>query len=305
MCNRNFSRKHAKEAEGMLSWETFEKLRPWFRYARTVLFSGFGEPFLHPQYTQMLKIIKERVPFVFAYTNGILMGEDLAKSLVENGMDRICVSIGGATRDTYKYVRGVDAFEQVVNNLRFLKDYKHKTKRIKPEVHFEVVAMNSILPELEALVRLAHELDVVRIGMPNLVAQDIEMRRESPWENVDRAKQSFQGAAALAKRLNVQLNYPDLEPASTKDCRIIFNSMSVNWDGTVMVCARERYIVGSVHERSLNEIWNSSGMIGLRRKYHREGIQSICPSCTFWDNRPENYLNPPSNSREFAERLAS
>src|SRR3990170_1027247 len=87
--------------------------------------------------------------FVFTYTNAILMTEEIGRELVDAGMDRICVSIGGATREAYRKIRGVDKHDRVMENLKLIRDYKKKKGVAKPAIFLEVVAMNSVLPELE------------------------------------------------------------------------------------------------------------------------------------------------------------
>jgi radical SAM protein with 4Fe4S-binding SPASM domain len=303
MCNRNYNRMETKEAEGFLSWDTFNKIKPYFKYARSVLFGGFGEALLHPDYLAMLKEIKKSGTFVFFYTNGIAMKEDIGKKLVDIGMDRICISMGGASRGTYKKIRGTDSFEQVVENIKHIRDYKKKTGRKTPALFFNVVAMNSILHELEGLVELANELGVVNISMPNMVAQGDEMKSESIWLNIEKAKSAFEKAARLANKYNIEFIPPSLNDQEKSDCSALFKVLAVNWDGTVMSCALERFIIGNFKESSPEEIWNSKGMVGLRSELFKNGLEKVCPQCTCWDNNPDNFLNPSLNSREHAIRL--
>ena len=81
--------------------------------------------------------------------------------------------------------------------------------------------------------------------------------------------------------------------------------MIVNWDGTVMSCSQERFILGDLKAQSIQSIWNSPGMIDLRKKYYKDGLPNLCPACTCWDNRPEAYLNPWKNARQYARRIDS
>lgn len=303
MCNRNFNRKGTKTSDGFLSWDTFNAVKPLFKYARSVLFGGFGEALLHPEYLSMLNEIKKTGSFVFFYTNGILLTENIGRQMVDIGMDRIYISIGGATRATYRKIRGVDAFERVVKNMKRIRDYKKKAGKKTPALFFNVVAMNSILPESEALVELAKELGVVHIGMPNMVAQGEEIKNESIWLNIQEAKSAFAGAARLAEKYNIGFSPPNLDGNEKSDCSVLFKGMVVNWDGTVMSCALERYLVGDLKESTPQNVWNSYGMVSLRKGYYEKGLEHVCPRCTSWDNSPENYLSPALNSREFATRL--
>ena len=303
MCNRSFNRKETKNAEGFLSWDTFLKVKPFFKYAERVVFGGFGEALLHTEYIAMLREIKACGPFVYFFTNGILMTEKTGRELVDSGMDMICVSIGGATRDTYRKVRGVDAFEKVVDNIKLITAYKKKTGKKRPILSFNVVAMNSLLPELESLVRLAHTIGVEHIAFPNLVVQGNAMREESIWLNLEKAKNAFKKASLLANKLQISFMPPGLDIYKS-DCKSIFKKIFINWDGAVMSCAMERYIIGSLNEKSIQYVWNSKGMLRLRGDYYKKGLEVICKNCACWDNRPETFLNPWVNSREYANKVS-
>ena len=303
MCNRNYHRKETKEAKGFLSWDTFNKVKPLFRYARCVSFCGFGETLLHPEFPAMLREIKKRVRFAFFYSNAIAMTADVGRIMVDAGLDRLCISIGGATRESYKKIRGVDAYDRVIDNIRQLNEYKKKTGKDKPVLFLEVVVMNSILPELESFVELARELGMATISMVNLVAQGEDMKKESIWLNIGEAQAAFAEATALAEKYGITFQAPNLDANLKSDCSALFNVLAVTWDGLVVSCARERYILGDLGTLQAGEIWNSKGIVGLRKEYFKKGLEHVCPQCTCWDNSPGNYLDPQENSREFATRL--
>lgn len=302
MCNRNFERRETKSAEGMLSWDTFQRVKPFFKFTGRVLFSGFGEPFLHPHYLSMLREIKKYGPFVYLFTNGILMNKGISESLVDTGVDKICVSFGGASRDTYKKIRGIDGFDKVVENIQYINEYIKKRGKEKPMLSFNIVAMNSILPELVSVVALAHKLGVKDIDMPNLVVQGKAMFQESVWHNVEKAKNIFTQARALAERYQISFRAPDLE-VRRNDCRDLFRKLLVTWDGKVLSCANERFLLGDLSENKITDIWNSRGVKKLRKDYYHKGLEVLCSGCTNWDNRPETFLNPWVNSRDYAVKV--
>lgn len=302
MCNRNFSRLEVKQTKGFLGWETFDKVRPFFSTAERVLFGGFGEPLMHPDYLNMLKEIKQAGPYVYVFSNGILMKETVGRALVDAGMDMICISMGGATRETYKKIRGVDAFDTVVSNIKRISEYKKNRGTDFPLLSFNIVAMRSLLPEMEAIVELADDIGVRHIAMPNLVAQGPEMEQESLWICRDEALTVLAKAADRAAQYGITFIPPNLNVEHGR-CNALFNRLNINWDGSIMSCAMERYIVGDLTRQSITEIWNGSGMQTLRRKVITEGLAATCPACICWDNNPENFLHPSSNSRAHAKEI--
>lgn len=88
------------------------------------------------------------------------MKDEVVKNFVDIGIDMICISMGGSTRQTYQKIRGVDGFDQVVQNIKKINEYKILKNKKTPVLSFNVVAMNSLMPELVSLVRLAHGIGV-------------------------------------------------------------------------------------------------------------------------------------------------
>lgn len=50
-------------------------------------------------------------------------------------------------------------------------------------------------------------------------------------------------------------------------------------------------------------MWNKPGLVCLRKDCHEKGLDELCAKCTCWDNRPEAFLDPWTNSRAYAIRL--
>ena len=301
MCNRQYVRKDQVRHSGLLTWEVFDKARPFFPYAEQVLLGGFGESLLHPDYIEMVKEIKKYGPEVYFFTNGILMRPEIAAGLVDAGIDQICVSIGGSAPETHTFIRGADTLGKVIENLRSLGRYKAQHGNGRPALSFNVVAMNSVLPEINGILELAKELRVESLWMPHLVAQEEKMITESPWSRVEEAKPYFREAERKAKELGIELHIPSLDEC-VGDCLSFFQEIYVAWDGQVLSCAFERFILGDLKTQTIQEIWNGPGYVELRRKYFQRGIQEVCPNCSKWSNEPSAHLHPAANSREFAEK---
>jgi radical SAM protein with 4Fe4S-binding SPASM domain len=300
MCNRNFNRLAAKSVQGFLSWEIFSKVRPFFKYARRVDFSGFGEPLLHPDYVPMLREIKKSKSYVYLFTNGLLLTEEIGRNLVDAGTDMLSVSIGGATRETYKRIRGVDGLDKVAYNIQTLNEYKKRTGKKKPILSFNIVIMNSFLSELEDIVKLAYKIGVENIAFPNLYVQGESMQEESIWHNKEKAELAFQKARELANGFKIQISTPILE-TRVLTCNELFKRLFITWDGKVLSCPLERFLLGDLDKSSVSKIWNGRGALRLRKDYYTKGSQVLCPNCPSWDYCPDAFLHPWFNSREFAK----
>ena len=108
------------EPPGTMSAETFARVMDGVRGVSplpTVFFGGFGEPFAHPDLLAMLAEAKAAGCPVELITNGTMLDEDTRRELVRIGLDRLWVSIDGATPESYADVRLWDALPQVIEDL--------------------------------------------------------------------------------------------------------------------------------------------------------------------------------------------
>ncbi|MCP4756632.1 MAG: radical SAM/SPASM family putative metalloenzyme maturase [Proteobacteria bacterium] len=95
-------------AEGDLSPETFEALSPAFDRLETLIFSGIGEPLLHPQIERFVALARERMPEpsrIGLQTNGYLLDATKAESLREAGLDTVCLSLDAFSPEMFQQIR--------------------------------------------------------------------------------------------------------------------------------------------------------------------------------------------------------
>ena len=107
-------------------------------------------------------------------TNGISLGADTAKKLIDLGLDKLIVSMDGAGPNGDDTFHG-DSITRVQANLRGLQCMKLVREAALPEVGLELVATRDNLHELPALRRLCPELGVSSILVTNLIPYTAEL----------------------------------------------------------------------------------------------------------------------------------
>jgi len=282
MCNKRKLYCSPQFKPGFMSREIFEKILPWASYASSFCWGGFGEPFLHPSYADWAEDLKDSGAKLLCFTNAISLKKELAEKLVKIQFDNIVISIGGATAKTYKYIRGVNGFHSMLENLAYLNAVKAAHNSALPVIDFNLVAMNTVLPELNDVIRLAHEHKVRSVAMPDLNLQYEENVQESIWNNMDEARKYIESAQLLAGKLGVGLVPPTLDEKKG-DCRDFFSLIQIAYDGTVLSCPMEKYTLGSLKHETLSRIWNKAEYRKLRKSYFKEGLCVTCPHCVEWD----------------------
>jgi MoaA/NifB/PqqE/SkfB family radical SAM enzyme len=82
---------------------------------RWVLLSG-GEAMQHPRWPEIAARLRAEGATVTLLTNGLLLKKQAAEAIAS--VDEVIVSLDGGTAETYQTIRGVDAFELVLDGIR-------------------------------------------------------------------------------------------------------------------------------------------------------------------------------------------
>lgn len=119
-----------------------------------VLLSG-GEPLLHPQWADIARVLAGGRRQLWLLTAGLALQKYSAAAA--DLCQKITVSLDAATADTYRSIRGVDAFDQVCAGIRAV------VQRNK-QVSIRCTVQRRNYQQLPALVELAHDLGVRQIS---------------------------------------------------------------------------------------------------------------------------------------------
>lgn len=121
---------------------------------RWVLLSG-GEPLLHPAWDKVAEILSGGQRQLWLLTAGLALKKQAQK--VAELCQNITVSLDGATTETYRSIRGVDAFSEVCAGIQAL-------TKFGKQVSIRCTVQRRNFREMPALVKLAHELGVRQIS---------------------------------------------------------------------------------------------------------------------------------------------
>ncbi len=95
-----------------------------------IAFYSTGEPFLHKNLSDFIARAKARgIDYVFLSTNGALAGRARAKAAIDAGLDSVKFSVNGGSRQTYKQVHRADDFGKVIENIRWVSEYRASSGR--------------------------------------------------------------------------------------------------------------------------------------------------------------------------------
>ena len=146
--------------EGDLSPALFAALEPAFPHLEALVLNGIGEPLLNPrldEYIRRAKRLMAAGSWIGFQTNGLLLTNLRALSLVEAGLDRICISVDAASPEMFRRVREGGELTAIEKAFAALNEAKERCNRPEVQIGIEFVAMRSNLGELPAALRWSAE----------------------------------------------------------------------------------------------------------------------------------------------------
>jgi len=144
--------------EGSMSLETFERLAPAFPHLESLVLNGIGEPLLHPQLEHFISRARSLLPekaWVGFQSNGMLLTDERAASLVDAGLDRICISLDTVSDDSFRSIRSGGEMRGIVAAFDSLNKAKARSLRRNLSIGIEFVLMRDNLADLPAAIRWA------------------------------------------------------------------------------------------------------------------------------------------------------
>lgn len=259
---------------GMLEVELFQKALDDCSKDLIYLILYFqGEPYLHPNFHNMVSMAKSRKLYVATSTNAHYLTDEHARATVESGLDRLIISLDGTDQSTYESYRIGGKIEKVLEGAKNLIKWRKKLKANKPFVVFQflVTAKNEHqIPEVKAL---ADEIGVDDVWFKTAQVYDYENGHELiPVDSkYSRYRQRRDGKWELKNKFENR-------------CWKMWHSSVITWDGKVVPCCFDKdasHEMGNIRDIEFIKIWQSKKYNQFRAKLlnNRSSIE-MCKNCT-------------------------
>jgi SynChlorMet cassette radical SAM/SPASM protein ScmF len=270
-----------------------ELLETAIREAKPLGLSGVkltgGEPLLHPQFTQILGIIRREGLRLTIETNGVLCTPEVAAEIAKSSPASVAVSIDGADAATHDFVRGVSgsfaAAQQGVRNLVAV--------GIRPQVIFSVMRSNvaqvdKMLPMVEELGAASLKFNIVQ---PTARGEKLHKNNETldVAELIELGHHVEQDLAPKTK-LKLIFHYPIAfrslrQVTSGHGCGAcgIFGILGVLATGEYALCGIgeqvKELIFGAVGKDKLEKVWGENPILKSLREGMPRRLEGVCGQC--------------------------
>lgn len=215
---------------------------------RHVRLHNYGEPFVDRHLTDKIAYAKQKgIAEVGVISNGSLIDEQVARGVIEAGLDAINISVDASGREVFERTRVGLEYDKVIANIERLVRIRAELGRTHPKLILSFVRQDN------------SDEERAFIDHWRTIADKIHITDLHNW------------AGTLNRDSDVR--YP---------CYRQWLTFTVLWDGRVSLCCADfdgRVILGDMRTSNIRDIWESETYRQVRREHLESGGPEICRAC--------------------------
>ena len=230
-----------------------------------------GEPFLHPEIYEMIKMVHSSGLYTVISTNGHFLNKPNCLKIIDSGLDRLIVSLDGIDADAYNQYRINGIFDKVVDGIRTMAVSKKKTGKNNPILVVQMLVNKTNEGQVEAAKKFIKQL-----GADMLEFKSMQIYSET-------GKEKFIPVDGKYNR------YPNRQDQSFDGknnqgaCFRLWSHAVYTSDGIMVPCCYDKkpeYGVNGKEEYSGKNLWKSKSMQTFRyRQLKKVNRPKICYNC--------------------------
>lgn len=232
-----------------------------------------GEPFLHPDFLELIRQAKKHRIYTATSTNAHFIDEKKAEEIVKSGLDRLIISIDGITQKNYEQYRVHGDLSKVISGTEHLVIAKKRLNSSTPHLIFQCLAVKPNENEIPAIINLGHEIGVDEIRIKT--AQLYDYKNGNPLmpsnEEYSRYKLQKDGTYSLKYKTG-------------NSCWRMWSGSVITWDGKVVPCCFDKDAVhqlGDLSTSTFSEVWkNKKYQLFRQTIFTSRNSIDICQNCS-------------------------
>jgi radical SAM protein with 4Fe4S-binding SPASM domain len=260
---------------GMLEKDLYGKtLHELSRDLFYLIFYFQGEPYLHPEFLDLVTQASRQGLYTATSTNGHFLDEDRARQTVESGLDRLIISIDGTTQEVYEQYRVGGNLSKVLEGARRLVSWKKKLGSRKPFLIFQFLVVRPNEHQVDEIGRMAREIGADQVRYKTAQIYDYE---QDPNGLIPRNQRFSRYRKDGDGRMQVRSSLEN-------HCWRLWQGSVVTWDGLVVPCCFDkdaRHRLGDLRDKTFRQIWFDPEYVRFRGRIlkGRRNID-ICSNCS-------------------------
>jgi len=307
MCPFQHSEVERNHQDFALIRKVIDQIYPYKPY---ISLCGRGEPFMHPEFFDIIRYIKSKGLWCAVDTNGTLVEKNVDR-LINSGIDLVNVSIDsvGEVQDQIRGVPG--AFQKAVDGIRAL---RAAAPRLRPMIRINCVITGYSFAHLAEVYELARDLGVDMLNLchsmyvrtermlkaQEKLSQDLPQPNEKiSWDTVDidggsidfeklsetieQLSRKDEGVVVTVipnlgslDKLKGYYSFKGFVEKLTAKCA--WKHTNIYPNGDVEMCDG-MYPMGNLNDSDFLKIWNNDNFRGFRKKLKETKRFPICAAC--------------------------
>lgn len=231
-----------------------------------------GEPFLHKSFLDFVRMAKSKGLYTYTSTNAQLINDELAEKIVLSGLDKLVISMDGASQNTYVQYRVGADLETTIAAIKSIVAWKKKYKKSSPYLELQFLVFKFNEHQMPLMKSLASELELDALHFKTAQIYHFEQAENllPTQEKYRRYRYSEKGELVLKRKLHNR-------------CWRAFSSCVISSEGEVLPCCYDKdanYSFGNIKEKPFQEIWNGHKAIAFRNSIFQNRAQyEMCRNC--------------------------
>lgn len=255
--------------EGLMDYELFKRgvddyvaASPEAATKEILWLHGFGESLVHPEFDLFVAYAARRGLRPALSVNPLMLKPAVAQRLLEAQPALLYLCMDGHDNASFEAIRGLpNAYDKSKENLLAFLDLKAKVSP-DTEIHLSMIDF----PMNEESIRLTQAEWKQLPGIDLFLSKGF-----TTWDG-------------NAPDVEALVPMPLRKLSGPVTCDFPWTRMTVAWDGDVTPCCydyNKRYVLGSVRDSGLADIWNGKPMQALRAEFLSGNVNnSLCRNCS-------------------------
>ncbi|WP_353482361.1 radical SAM/SPASM domain-containing protein [Haliscomenobacter sp.] len=238
-----------------------------------LIFYFQGEPYINPEFLDMVKYASQKGIYTITSTNGHFLSDENARRTIESGLDRLIISVDGSTQEVYEQYRKSGNLDLVLQGARNVVKWKKQLGSKTPHLIFQFLVVRPNEHQIPEIYRLAKEIGIDEVKLKT--AQIYDYSQGNPLIPVQDQYSRYRKQADGSYRIkNKLLNH----------CWKLWHACVITWDGMVVPCCFDKdaqYRMGNLQDQSLRKVWQQKPYQEFRKNILKGRDQiDICTNCT-------------------------
>ncbi|WP_130274335.1 radical SAM/SPASM domain-containing protein [Cecembia calidifontis] len=259
---------------GMLSENLFKQIIGETKGYLTYLHLYFqGEPYLHPQFTDLVSLANQAGIFTSTSTNAHYLNEENVQKTLDSGLKQLIISMDGITQEIYQEYRVGGKLSKVKEGLGLLLKLREERNLLFPRIVLQFLVTGQNEHQIPEIKDWAKEMGVDELQLKSTQIYHFENGSELIPKDLKYSRYISDGNGKWKLKKKIE-----------NKCWRMWQGAVITWDGRVVPCCFDKdgyYVMGKVGEQTLGKIWKNDKYRAFRNQILEDRKQiEICKNCT-------------------------